>query len=69
VTKGGKFRRSIARQVGERPSDKHVKKVLELHGRGFSYRLIGRDVGLSTNTVMEIVQRSAGTVAGAAATS
>jgi putative DNA-invertase from lambdoid prophage Rac len=60
VTKAGKFRRSIGRQAGERPSDKHVKKVLELHGQGLSYRLIGSNVGLSKNTVMGIVRREFG---------
>jgi DNA invertase Pin-like site-specific DNA recombinase len=59
VTKAGKQRKSIGRQAGERPSDKHTKKVLELHGEGLSYRLIGRNLGLSKNTVMQIVQRGA----------
>src|SRR5215470_6348524 len=43
---------SLGRQEGQRPSDKLAKKVLELHRRGLSYRLIARDVGLSKNTVM-----------------
>jgi hypothetical protein len=30
-----------------------------MHRDGLSYRLIGRNVGLSKNTVMEIVRRSA----------
>jgi hypothetical protein len=34
-------------QEGSRPS----------HKEGLSYRLIGRNVGLSKNTVMEIVRR------------
>jgi hypothetical protein len=29
-----------------------------MHKEGLSYRLIGRNVGLSKNTVMEIVRRS-----------
>jgi hypothetical protein len=29
-----------------------------MHREGLSYRLIGRSVGLSKNTVMEIVRRS-----------
>jgi transposase-like protein len=33
------------------------QKVLALHKEGLSYRLIGRNVGLSKNTVMEIVRR------------
>jgi DNA invertase Pin-like site-specific DNA recombinase len=47
----------LGRQVGQRPSDKKAKKVLQLHGEGLSYRLIGRNVGLSKNTVMDIVRR------------
>ena len=45
--------------VGQRPSDKKAKRVLAMHRDGLSYRLIGRNVGLSKNTVMEIVRRSA----------
>ena len=37
----------LGRQVGQRPSDKKAAKVLKLHGEGLSYRLIGRNVGLS----------------------
>jgi DNA-binding NarL/FixJ family response regulator len=47
----------LGRQVGQRPSDKKAKKVLQLHEQGLSYRLIGRNVGLSKNTVMDIVRR------------
>ena len=50
---------ALGRQVGQRPSDKKAKKVLQLHGEGLSYRLIGRNVGLSKNTVMEIIRRDA----------
>jgi len=32
-------------------------RVLSLHEEGLSYRLIARNVGLSKNTVMDIVQR------------
>jgi putative DNA-invertase from lambdoid prophage Rac len=49
----------LGRQLGHRPSDKKAKKVLALHKEGLSYRLIGRNVGLSKNTVMEIVKREA----------
>ena len=38
-------------------ADKKAKKVLKLHEDGLSYRLIGRNVGLSKNTVMDIVRR------------
>jgi transposase len=31
--------------------------VLKLHDEGLSYRLIARNVGLSKNTVMDIVRR------------
>jgi putative DNA-invertase from lambdoid prophage Rac len=47
----------LGRQLGHRPSDKKAKKVLALHKEGLSYRLIGRNLGLSKNTVMEIVNR------------
>ena len=44
----------LGRQLGHRPSDKKAKKVLFLHKEGLSYRLIGRNLKLSENTVMEI---------------
>ena len=47
----------LGRQKGFRPSDKKAKKVLDMHAEGLSYRLIGRNVGLSKNTVMGIVRR------------
>jgi DNA invertase Pin-like site-specific DNA recombinase len=50
---------ALGRQVGQRPSDKKAKKVLQLHADGLSYRLIGRNVGLSKNTVMDIIRRDA----------
>jgi DNA invertase Pin-like site-specific DNA recombinase len=50
---------TLGRQVGQRPSDKKARKVLAMHRDGLSYRLIGRNVGLSKNTVMEIVRRGA----------
>ena len=34
-------------------------RVLSLHEEGLSYRLIARNVGLSKNSVMDIVQRQA----------
>jgi putative DNA-invertase from lambdoid prophage Rac len=49
----------LGRRHGQRPSDKKAKKVLGLHAEGLSYRLIGRNPGLSKNTVMEIVKRDA----------
>ncbi|RTL67530.1 MAG: recombinase family protein [Hyphomicrobiales bacterium] len=48
----------LGRRVGQRPSDKKAAKVLELHKEGLSYRLIGRNLGLSKNTVADIVQRA-----------
>jgi len=44
--------------VGQRPSDKKVRRVLGMHADGLSYRLIARNVRLSKNTVMEIVRRN-----------
>jgi DNA invertase Pin-like site-specific DNA recombinase len=52
---------ALGRQVGQRPSDKKARKVLQLHGEGLSYRLIGRNVGLSKNTVMDIIRRETST--------
>lgn len=49
----------LGRQPGERPkSDRLAPKVLALVEKGRSYRLIGREVGLSKNTVADIVKRS-----------
>lgn len=50
---------ALGRKVGQRPSDKKAKRVLTMHREGLSYRLIGRNLGLSKNTVMEIVKREA----------
>ena len=47
-------------QVGQRPSDKKSKRVLGMHADGLSYRLIACNVGMSKNTVLDIVRRSAG---------
>ena len=51
--------KALGRQVGQRPSDKKSAKVRKLHDDGLSYRLIARNVGLSKNTVMDIVSRGA----------
>jgi putative DNA-invertase from lambdoid prophage Rac len=49
----------LGRQPGQRPkSDRLAPKVLALIGQGRSYRLIGRELGLSKNTVADIVKRS-----------
>ena len=50
----------FGRKKGHRPSDKKAKRVLAMHRDGLSYRLIGRNLGLSKNTVMEIVNRATG---------
>ena len=48
----------LGRKPGQRPkSDRLVPKVLALIAEGRSYRLIGREVGLSKNTVADIVKR------------
>ena len=49
----------LGRRPGQSPSEKKAKRVLDLHHEGLSYRLIGRNLGLSKNTVMEIVKRAA----------
>ena len=49
----------LGRQPGQRPkSDRLAPKVLALVRQGRSYRLIGREVGLSKNTVADIVKRT-----------
>jgi putative DNA-invertase from lambdoid prophage Rac len=49
----------LGRQPRQRPkSDRLAPKVLALVGNGRSYRLICRELGLSKNTVVEIVKRS-----------
>jgi DNA invertase Pin-like site-specific DNA recombinase len=48
----------LGRQHGQRPkSDRLAPKVLALVGQGRSYRLVGREVGLSKNIVADIVKR------------
>ena len=49
----------LGRQPGQRPkSDRLAPKVLALVAQGHSYRLIGRELGLSKNTVADIVRRN-----------
>ncbi len=49
----------LGRQPGQRPkSDRLAPKALALVAAGRSYRLIGRELGLSKNTVAEIVKRA-----------
>ncbi|MGK7871511.1 recombinase family protein, partial [Falsiroseomonas sp. E2-1-a20] len=49
----------LGRQPGQRPkSDRLAPKVLALVAEGHSYRPIGREVGLSKNTVVGIVARA-----------
>ena len=51
--------RKLGRQPGQRPkSDRLVPRVLLLVGKGRNYRWIARDVGISKNTVGEIVKRA-----------
>jgi putative DNA-invertase from lambdoid prophage Rac len=48
----------LGRQPGQRPkSDRLAPKVLALVAQRRSYRLIGRELGISKNTVAEIVKR------------
>ena len=54
----------LGRRPGQRPkSDRLGAKVLALVAEGRSYRLIGRQLGLSKNTVADIVRRSRATSA------
>ncbi len=49
----------LGRQPGQRPkSDRLAPKVLALIAQGRSYRLVGREIGLSKNTVADIVRRN-----------
>ena len=49
---------ALGRQAGQRPkSDRLAPKVLALIDAGRSYRQIGRELGLSKNTVAGIVKR------------
>ena len=51
----------LGRQPGQRPkSDRLAPKVLAPVAGGRGYRLIGRESGLSKNTVAEIIKRNAG---------
>jgi DNA invertase Pin-like site-specific DNA recombinase len=51
--------KQLGRQPGQRPkSDRLAPRVLALVAQGRSYRLIGREVGLSKNTVADIVKRA-----------
>jgi len=51
--------KKLGRQPGQRPkSDRLAPKVLALVDEGRSYRLIGRELGLSKNTVVAIVKRA-----------
>jgi DNA invertase Pin-like site-specific DNA recombinase len=57
MTRAGKVRANLGRRPGYRPSDKHATRVLEMHEEGLPYRVIGRKLGLSKNTVMAMVRR------------
>ena len=51
--------KQLGRRLGQRPkSDRLAPKVLALIAQGRSYRLIGRELGLSKNTVADIVRRN-----------
>ena len=51
--------KKLGRQFGQRPkSDKLAPKVVQAVAEGRSYRWIARDLGISKNTVLDIVKRS-----------
>lgn len=51
--------KKLGRQLGQRPkSDKLAPKVVQAVAEGRSYRWIARDLGISKNTVLDIVKRS-----------
>ncbi|ELL0547987.1 recombinase family protein [Salmonella enterica] len=50
--------KKLGRQAGERPkSDRLLPKVVAMRAEGRSYRWIARELGISKNTVADIVQR------------
>jgi len=50
--------KKLGRQKGQRPkSDRLAPKVLELIEEGRSYRWVARDLGISKNTVGDIIKR------------
>ena len=50
--------KKLGRQPGQRPkSDRLAPKVLQAVSEGRSYRRIARDLGISKNTVLDIVKR------------
>ena len=50
--------KKVGRQPGQRPkSERLVPKVLQAVSEGRSYRWIARDLGISKNTVLDIVKR------------
>lgn len=51
--------KKLGRQLGQRPkSDKLAPKVVQAVEEGRSYRWIARDLGISKNTVLDIVKRN-----------
>ncbi len=51
--------KKLGRQPGQRPkSDKLTPKVMELVANGRSYRWIAKDLGISKNTVTDIMKRN-----------
>jgi putative DNA-invertase from lambdoid prophage Rac len=51
--------KKLGRQIGHRPkSDKLAPTVVQAVAEGRSYRWIARDLGISKNTVLDIVKRS-----------
>ena len=50
--------KKLGRQPGQRPkSDKLAPKVIQAVANGRSYRWVARDLGISKNTVLEIMKR------------
>ena len=51
--------KKLGRQTGQRPkSDRIAPKVVAMIEEGRSYRWITRDLGISKNTVMDIMKRA-----------
>lgn len=53
-----KLPKKLGRQPGQRPkSDKLAPRVVQAVAEGRSYRWIARDLGISKNTVLDIMKR------------
>jgi DNA invertase Pin-like site-specific DNA recombinase len=57
--KGTRSGKTIGRQVGFRPTDGKVGRVLKMRGEGYSLRSIAKHLRMSTMTVQQVLKREA----------